>query len=249
MNARRFSLTTVALCLALSVVDQASAYYAAHMGRFTSRDPAGEVGRFGTGMPPDSRIGMAFVDRDQFDPMAQYHDGMNLYQYGMSNPTGRIDPTGLESFYVCERDIGPGGGKGDATARGCGCQHQDIYGDESGPIRTGFGGAAIGGGAGLPKGPGWKCTKLDRRNYFNPERWPLVDKQVRHGSGAGKDCKNATSADIKACLAAAPKPPGTAGLVNNCQTDVYNAASDCCLNGSPPWTIVPRPPIYEPYPM
>jgi hypothetical protein len=95
MNAKRFCLTLVATCLALSVASQASAYYAAHMGRFTSRDPNGEIGRFGMEVPPDSGMAMGFVDRDQFDPMAQYDDGMNLYQYVGSSPAMFTDPSGL----------------------------------------------------------------------------------------------------------------------------------------------------------
>lgn len=120
---KRFSLTLVVSCLCLSVTEQASAYYAAHMGRFTSRDPNGEIGRFGTGMPPDSGMAMGFMDRDQFDPanvfnrkrgqfdpIAVYHDGMNLYQYVRSNPILLTDPSGLapppsfwdQYFYFCE---------------------------------------------------------------------------------------------------------------------------------------------------
>jgi hypothetical protein len=91
---RRFSFTVVVLCFALSVAEQASAYYAAHMGRFTSRDPAGEIGRLQMEMPPDSRTEFQFVLRDEFAPMAQYNDGLNLYQYVQSVPTMNYDPTG-----------------------------------------------------------------------------------------------------------------------------------------------------------
>lgn len=78
---------------AITVVPStASAYYAAHMGRFTSRDPFGEAMRIGVGIPNDSGIG--FIVRDQIDPAANYHDGMNLYQYTMSNPIVRTDPSG-----------------------------------------------------------------------------------------------------------------------------------------------------------
>jgi hypothetical protein len=79
MNAKRFSLALVVACLMLSVAEQASAYYAAHIGRWLTRDPNGEIGRMGVEAQHDSQMTMGFVDRDQFDPLAQYQDGMNLY--------------------------------------------------------------------------------------------------------------------------------------------------------------------------
>lgn len=94
---KRLSLTLVVACLCLSVAEQASAYYAAHMGRFTSRDPNGEIGRFAMEMPPDAGISVGLVDRDQFDPMAAYDDGLNLYQYVQSRPVDEIDPMGLKT--------------------------------------------------------------------------------------------------------------------------------------------------------
>jgi hypothetical protein len=74
-----------------------SAYYAAHIGRFTTRDPYGDTVRIGTEMeaPPDAGTRMEFIARDQFDPLAVYHDGMNLYQYAWSAPTGNSDSSGL----------------------------------------------------------------------------------------------------------------------------------------------------------
>ncbi len=95
MNARRFALALVVAAISLSAAQEASAYYAAHMGRFTSRDPAGEVGRFGGGMPPSAGVAMGFVDRGRYGPMAAYDDGMNLYQYVRSTPTMMVDPHGL----------------------------------------------------------------------------------------------------------------------------------------------------------
>ncbi len=95
MNARRFILTLVVAVITLGTAHEASAYYAAHIGRFTSRDPAGEVERFGGEMPADSEMETGFVDRNHFDPMAEYDDGMNLYQYVQSDPVHYVDPQGL----------------------------------------------------------------------------------------------------------------------------------------------------------
>jgi hypothetical protein len=72
----------------------ASAYYAAHMGRFTSRDPFGEVMRIGAGTPTDSGTGIGFIARDRFSSTPGYQDGMNLYEYVRSTPTIALDPSG-----------------------------------------------------------------------------------------------------------------------------------------------------------
>lgn len=97
MNARRYILVIAAACLNFTIAGQASAYHAAHMGRFTSRDPAGELGRMGIGIPPDPGTAMGLIERDEYDPMAGYKDGMNLYQYAKSAPTVNTDPSGLET--------------------------------------------------------------------------------------------------------------------------------------------------------
>lgn len=181
--------------------------------------------------------------------------GVNLYLYAMSNPVVMVDPSGLESFYVCSRDP-LGGGAPEATARTCGCSHTDIYGDQSGQIRVGFGGGVGGGGGGgLPQGPGWNCRKLSKKEYdtYYIGQFPhLREKFMKYGPGAGKSCKNVTSSEIAGCLAAVPKPPGQPGwpqaLVTNCQTDVYNAAEQCCLAGPPPLTLLPPGPRPRPIP-
>jgi hypothetical protein len=83
------------VCSVVLIPNIASAYYAAHMGRWTSRDPFGQIGRIGTEMMPASQSAAGFVDRDRFDPMADYYPGMNLYEYASSVPTVNTDPSGL----------------------------------------------------------------------------------------------------------------------------------------------------------
>jgi hypothetical protein len=102
---KRCSLAILVACFSLAVAEEASAYYAAHMGRFMSRDPNGDIGRFGTETPRDSGMATGFIDRDQFDPMAQYDDGMNLYQYVNSSPLIYVDPLGLLSRKDCEKKL------------------------------------------------------------------------------------------------------------------------------------------------
>lgn len=163
-----------------------------------------------------------------------------------------VDPFGLqaeapgdngeEKFYVCRRLVEVQG-----VARACGCQHTDIYGSQSGKVYQGFGGPITPGGQGLPQGAGWQCNELTRANFDFVERplgrVDLVPKKFRWGPNAGKSCKNATSADILACLQAKPKPPGKPGLITNCQTDVFWAAEGCCLRGGTPLTILPVRPL------
>jgi hypothetical protein len=70
MNAKRFSLLLVGICLSLSMAEQASAYYAAHMGRWLTRDPIG------------------------------YRGGNNLYGYVNAQPTYYVDPLGYGQVVV-----------------------------------------------------------------------------------------------------------------------------------------------------
>jgi len=73
----------------------ASAFYHPSTGMFASRDPGpGGAMRIGAG-------GLAaaggFLLRD---PTGQYRDGMHLYQYVGSNPTGYVDPRGTDRWVV-----------------------------------------------------------------------------------------------------------------------------------------------------
>jgi hypothetical protein len=83
------------VCSVVLIPNIASAYYAAHMGRWTSRDPFGEIGRIGVEARPNPGTNGDFLARDRFDPMGAYHDGMNLYQYVRSKPVNAVDPSGL----------------------------------------------------------------------------------------------------------------------------------------------------------
>jgi hypothetical protein len=105
MNNNLLRILVVAISTVL-IPNIASAFYAPHMGRFTSRDPYGDIVRMGTETPPNAGTGASFIDRDQFDPSETYHDGMNLYEYVNSNPTFFTDPSGLSKWFpgrVCNR--------------------------------------------------------------------------------------------------------------------------------------------------
>ncbi len=99
MNRRVLSI--VAACLLLAILtSSAQAMYHTGMGRFMQRDPNGtalvSAGRMGAA----SRVGSAgaiaagggFIQRD---PIRQYADGMNLFQYVRSHPVQATDPSGL----------------------------------------------------------------------------------------------------------------------------------------------------------
>lgn len=63
------------------------------LGRFVQRDPRG------TSLEPSIARNLSSVQFTQRDPIAQYADGMNLYQYVRSAPTARRDPSGLAAIF------------------------------------------------------------------------------------------------------------------------------------------------------
>ena len=88
-------IKTLAVLVGLAVIaiasSDASAYLHPRLGRFLSRDPGpGGPMRVGAARPPAVR---RFAQRD---PIGQYADGMNLYQYVRSKPIDSRDPMGLE---------------------------------------------------------------------------------------------------------------------------------------------------------
>ncbi len=88
----RLIAVLVGMAAIAMVTADASAYYHPGMGVFTSRDPGpGGANRIGAGGPAS---GGGFMPRDQ------YAAGMNLYQYGSSNPQMRVDPLGLKDYKI-----------------------------------------------------------------------------------------------------------------------------------------------------
>ncbi|MFW6106864.1 MAG: hypothetical protein ACOC8H_01755 [bacterium] len=111
MRTTRLIAIMVGLAAIAMVTADAHAIYHPGMGRFLQRDPgAGASGpaRIGAATPamgggfaqrdpitqPPNRVGHAGLNN-------QYADGMNLYQYVGSNPTGFVDPSGLFRKYIC----------------------------------------------------------------------------------------------------------------------------------------------------
>ena len=103
MHAKQRAFGLAAVAILGFAAEEASAYYAPEMGRYISRDPAGRnnLARIGAAnssvdQPTSGRL----IDRNDAntDPMAPYHDGMNLYQYVEAAPLQRTDPHGLESY-------------------------------------------------------------------------------------------------------------------------------------------------------
>lgn len=109
--------------LAITVTSQAWGYYAAHMGRFISRDP---IARVGAGVQPTMPTQGRLVDRtDTTDPSLNLDDGrhyyvaesgrlvsrdhpngyegeINLYEYVSSRPLNHVDPMGLQADSVSQ---------------------------------------------------------------------------------------------------------------------------------------------------
>jgi hypothetical protein len=76
------------------LVADASAMYHPGMGRFMQRDPIADLDRDLIVASPSAD---AFVPQgpEGADPAIAYSDGMNLYEYVRSSPTGYVDPLGL----------------------------------------------------------------------------------------------------------------------------------------------------------
>ena len=130
MNTNKLAGFLAVMTFAVLTADSAEAFYHAGMGRFLNRDPNGQfgvarVGGFSTpagnagrflerdnpvgqpGMQVSSSVYASFGhpnvgDFQQFDPMAQYYDGMNLYQYARSSPVRYRDPSGLITAAECQ---------------------------------------------------------------------------------------------------------------------------------------------------
>lgn len=73
-------------------------YYQGRMGRFSDHNSYPEVQN-----PPASRLlttepltPLSPMSDFTYSPMAQYQDGMNLYQYVEGAPVARVDPSGLK---------------------------------------------------------------------------------------------------------------------------------------------------------
>ncbi len=108
MKCRTLSIVA-AFALLTVVTSSAQAMYHTGMGRFMQRDPGpggiGSTARVGSAgrMGAASRIGSAgavtagggFIQRD---PIRQYADGMNLYQYVRSDPVIGLDPSGTFTY-------------------------------------------------------------------------------------------------------------------------------------------------------
>lgn len=75
--------------LAITVTSQAWGYYAAHMGRFISRDP---IARVGAGVQPTMPTQGRLVDRTEYES-----EQIQLYAYVSNSPNNQLDPLGLRA--------------------------------------------------------------------------------------------------------------------------------------------------------
>lgn len=165
--------------------------------------------------------------------------------FSMNNP-GLVEPP---EFYLCQRVVRPT----DCCKKilnSIDCQHCDVYSVHYGQIYIGHSGPVFQADPSPLPRKGYTCTPLSRKNseFFSGILWPNeVQRTVRNGTAKGKLCKDATIADILDCIRSHVKAPGDSGAFNNCQTDVYYAANECCLDTGlfVPATVVP-PVIYFP---
>jgi hypothetical protein len=110
MNNKILPMLVVAFPMVL-IPNIASAFYAPHMGRFTSRDPVAQSPRIG-GKTPQSPTDLGeFVSRAEprsrssvvAEPRVGYVDGFNLYNYVHNMPNIALDPSG--AMMVCCGDV------------------------------------------------------------------------------------------------------------------------------------------------
>ena len=147
-----------------------------------------------------------------------------------------------ETFYVCSRPV-RGEGLERNTARQCNCEHVGIYGNKSGMIHDGWNGPVPITNRGLPAGPDVKCTELRRvttRTVSIPSPGPMApigpigpiveDLTLSWGPSEVKrrSCKDATAAEIRACLSAKPGYEGYPDFPGYLVTNL----SETSLNGS-----------------
>src|SRR3989304_2041055 len=86
-------------CSMILIPNIADAYYAAHMGRFTNRDPVSMRIGMERSLPVEITVG--FLSREPAtgaaviaDRRYGYPDGFNLYNYVRNAPIGSLDPFG-----------------------------------------------------------------------------------------------------------------------------------------------------------
>ena len=178
-------------------------YYDAEQGRWLGRDPIQEKG------------------------------GKNLYVMCLNNVLCRIDALGMEDFQVIGDEIEPPEASQplwERIQRTIGrtleslfdsITHVDVFHGNT-MIRQGYAGD-------VPKAS-------PSNNLKNRKTWKLsVLKSgvITYGISVKTSCKCATHADIESCIRAAPAPRSDEydAVRNNCQHDVENSISYCCLSG------------------
>jgi RHS repeat-associated protein len=148
----------------------------------------------------------------QIDPQ-RYADGMNLYEYGKSNPIMNLDALGLESCGLFVR---------------CGKIRETDSWDKWGN-RLGLFHCDIGKG---------KSDREDEVDYdITIDRSP--GRMILNGDGKGKPCKCAKCPEIQQCADAEYMQGAVNGsqLGNNCHTWTARGLSKCCMKSKwrPAW--------------
>ncbi|MBM4094182.1 MAG: RHS repeat-associated core domain-containing protein, partial [Planctomycetes bacterium] len=247
--------------------------YAAHLGRFVSRDPIGYAGGgdlyrghfVPRGVDPSGTTSL--IPWQPSLPPPAIHQACCTFSHGSSTwtetVTHAVSITGTilspheicqrraygyailvasranscsvlstQQFYICSRPVykerlGP---CDRAIATACNASHVDIGVDIGGRIATVRHGRGGGGACTDPRRR--LCPLYVKTGWFASLRYPE--------SLNGTSCKDATSADIAACLRSAPQKPGPFNdLTNNCQIDVWRAAESCCLETGGCNSVIP----------
>ena len=114
----------------------------------------------------------------------------------------------------------------------CNTQHVDVASVDYGFIRRGYSGSGASGTS-----PKYRNLDGGSKKTFRPTKSDIKlsqnDSCDKRLWGTNIKCRHATAANIKNCLEKFPYPPPPYDdCENNCQTDVSDATSACCLQGA-----------------
>ncbi|OHB55569.1 MAG: hypothetical protein A2Y07_03295 [Planctomycetes bacterium GWF2_50_10] len=162
------------------------------------------------------------------NPLLQYSDGLNGYEYARGNPVNLKDPWGLatDCGIIVKRNYDPGQVCGSTLNMG----HEWIeWAGGSVGYWPKFGHIILNPDPASPRVPGLPppCAWLTTKTNTGTLKWGTTRPGVK--------CKCATCNEVKSCLIHAPNPnwpDWDPGLVYNCRKFVDYALKGCCLKRS-----------------
>jgi RHS repeat-associated protein len=201
---RNIGMYKIAMLIVIALVFsfQTKAYYQPQEGRFMQRDPLG--------VNPAGGVHNSFTIRKQ------YSDGMNLYEYLLSNPLSSLDPFGLCVALQFQAGI-----HGGLVVNGSIFDYGPAIGDKSKTIPI---------GAGKCPYSSSEPTNGVYTNLSKSSAGYLGNDVTRNGKPV--PCQCATCGEVVQCLAEECRKWNKVPYFlpyPNCWTFVSTAKSKCCL--------------------